>query len=118
MPKIEYLPIGIPVSQINGQTGTSYILALTDANNYVEMSSTSQNIVTIPASGTTNFAVGTEINIVQTSTGTTQISAAGGVTLNYYSPTTSSSAILKGQWSALTVVKRATDTWAAIGNII
>jgi len=101
----------------NAQTGTSYTLVLSDAGKYIEMNNASPNTVTVPATLTPDFPVGTEITIIQTGTGKTTIGFASGVVINYYSNTAAATSSIKAQWSAATLIKRATNTWVLIGNL-
>lgn len=101
----------------NSQSVTSYTLALSDSGKFIEMNNTNRNLVIIPLNATVPFANGTRVDIIQTGLGNTTASAEAGVTLNYYSPTTSASVSIKSQWSALTLIKRSTNSWLAIGNI-
>lgn len=102
---------------INAQTGTSYTLVLTDNGKFVEMNNSSSNTLTVPPNSSVAFSVGTQISIVQTGSGTTTITPGSGVTVNYYSSTSSATRTLRAQWAAATLIKRATDTWVLIGNL-
>ena len=100
----------------NAQTGTSYTLALTDLGALVELNNTSAITLTIPSEATVAFAVGDRIDIVQTGTGQVTVVGAtspNAVTVNAYD----GGLKLNGQWAAATLVKRATNTWLAIGNL-
>ena len=101
-----------PVST-NAQTGITYDLVLSDAGKLIEMNNGSANTINVPTNSSQPFPIGTKIDIVQTGTGQTSIAAAGGVTLN----SSNGSLSLSGQWSAATLVKRATDTWILIGGL-
>lgn len=101
----------------NAQTGTTYTLVLGDAGKYVEMNNASANTLTVPPNSDVAFSVGTEITVIRTGAGLTTIAPGSGVTVNYYSVSGSGTRSIKGQWSAATLVKRATDTWVLIGNL-
>jgi hypothetical protein len=101
----------------NAQTSASYTLVLTDAGKYIEMNNAGANTLTVPLNASVAFPIGTEITVIQTGAGATTIAPAGGVTVNYYSPTTSATRILKSQWAGASLIKRATDTWVLIGNL-
>ena len=101
----------------NAQTGSTYTLVLSDAGKYVEMNNSSSNILTVPLNASVAFPIGSEITIIQTGTGSTTITPAVGVTVNYYSLTSAATRIIKSQWSAATLIKRNTDTWVLIGNL-
>lgn len=101
----------------NAQTGTTYTLVLGDASKYVEMNNASANTLTVPPNSSVAFPVGTEITVIRTGAGLTTIAPGSGVIVNYYSVSGSGTRSIKGQWSAATLVKRATDTWVLIGNL-
>ena len=96
----------------NAQTA-SYSLVLSDASKIVEVSVGSANTLTIPTNASQAFPIGTQILILQTNTGQTTLTAASGVTVNG-----SPGLKLRSQWSSATLVKRATDTWVAIGDLV
>jgi hypothetical protein len=58
------------------------------------------------------FPTGSQINIIQTGAGQVTVAGAGGVTVN-----ATPGLKLRAQWSAATLVKRATDTWVLIGDL-
>lgn len=89
---------------INAQTGTTYTLVLTDAGKNVTLSNASTVTVTVPASGSVNYATGTVISFVNLGAGTVTISAAGGVTL-------SGSSLTIAQYGRSSIMKTAADTW-------
>jgi len=96
----------------NPQTA-SYSLVLTDAGKIVEMNVGSANDLTVPLDSSVAFPVGTNITILQTGAGQTTIVATGGVTIN-----STPGLKLRAQWSSATLIKRATDTWVAIGDLV
>jgi hypothetical protein len=91
---------------------TSYTLVLSDRNKMVEMNSTSPNIATIPTNTAQEFPVGSQVNILQTNTGQTSIVGDTGVTV-----VGTPGLKLRAQWSAVTLVKRGTNSWVAIGDL-
>lgn len=97
----------------NSQTGTSYTFVLTDGEDkLVEMSNAAAITATVPLNSSVAFPVGTQINVLQTGAGQVTIAATGGVTLNG-----TPGLKLRAQWSAATLIKRATDTWVAVGDL-
>jgi len=96
---------------VNAQTA-SYTLALTDRNNLVEISNASANTLTVPPNSTVAFPIGAQISILQTGAGQTTITAGAGVTIN-----STPGLKCRTQWSSATLIKRATDTWVAIGDL-
>lgn len=97
---------------ITNQQTASYTLALTDDGDLVEMNVGTANNLTVPADNTVNFPIGTSIDILQVGAGQTTIVAASGVTINR-----ATGLKLRAQWSAATIIKRAANTWVAIGDL-
>ena len=87
----------------------SYTLVLGDANELIEMSG--GGTLTVPTNASVAFPVGAQISILQT--GASQVTVGGaGVTIN-----ATPGLKLRAQWSSATLIKRATDTWALIGDL-
>jgi hypothetical protein len=97
---------------VTNQQTASYTLALTDDGDLVEMNVGTANNLTVPADNTVNFPIGTSIDILQVGAGQTTIVAASGVTINR-----ATGLKLRAQWSAATIIKRAANTWVAIGDL-
>ena len=102
----------VPTLVQNAQTD-SYTLVLADAGKLVEMGKATAQTLTIPLNSSVAFPVGTKIDVLQTGAGETTIAGAGGVTVN----SEGSKLKVNAQWQAVTLVKRATDTWVLIGAI-
>ena len=64
------------------QSGTSYTLALTDAETLVRFTNASTATVTIPTNASVAFPVGTVINLFPEGAGGIILAAAGGVTID------------------------------------
>jgi hypothetical protein len=103
----------------NAQTGTTYTFVLADADNkLVTASNASAQTYSIPTNATTAFPIGTQLNIIQIGAGQVTISAATpGTTTVVSTGATSASPKCRAQYSAMTLVKRDTDSWYAIGDI-
>jgi hypothetical protein len=99
-------------STINTQTGTTYTLVIGDAGKLVTLSNASAIALTVPTNAVAAYPTGTRIDLLQLGAGQVTISGAG-VTF------TSKGSALKitGQYSAATLIKTATNTWALIGDI-
>ena len=95
----------------NAQTA-SYTLVLADKNKIVEISNASANTLTVPPNSSVAFPVGSQINVLQTGAGQTTITAGAGVTING-----TPGLKVRAQWSYVTLIKRATDTWVAVGDL-
>ena len=96
---------------INAQTA-SYSLVVADNGKLVEISNASANTLTVPLNSSQAFPTGATLTILQTGAGQTTITPAGGVTING-----TPGLKLRAQWSSATLIKRATDTWVAIGDL-
>jgi hypothetical protein len=101
-------------NEFNTQT-TNYTLVLTDASKIIEMNvASSPNTVTVPTNASVAFPIGTEITIMQYSDGVTTIAAASGVTI----VSKDNARIIANRYTGATLVKRGTNEWYLIGNIV
>jgi hypothetical protein len=105
---IEFAP---STTLINPQSA-SYTLVLADKDKMVEMGNASANNLTVPLNSSVAYPIGTKITVVQTLAGQTTIAPTGGVTING-----TPGLKLRAQWSAVTLVKRAENTWVAFGDL-
>ena len=103
----------------NAQTGTTYTFVLADADNkLVTASNASAQTYSIPTNATTAFPVGTQINLIQIGAGQVTVQAAtSGTTTVVSTGATAASPKCRAQYSALTLIKRDTDSWYVIGDI-
>lgn len=103
----------------NAQTGTTYTFVLADADNkLVTASNAATQTYSIPTNATTAFPVGTQINLIQIGAGQVTIQAAtSGTTTVVSTGATAAAPKCRAQYSAVTLVKRDTDSWYAIGDI-
>jgi len=102
------------LTEINAQTGTTYTLVLADRAKVVTMNNAGANTLTIPTNSSVAFSVGTVINVIQLGAGTTTISGDTGVTVNGVS---AGSGDINTQYNGASLLKIATDTWVASGDI-
>lgn len=108
-----YVQAAIERVTINTQT-SSYTLSLTDSGELIEINSGSANTLTIPLNSTVAFPIGTSINIVQYGSGQTTLAGESvGVTIR----SKENKLKLTGQYSAVSLYKRGTDEWVAIGDL-
>ena len=98
---------------INAQTGTTYTFQLTDDGKLCTLSNAASITATIPPNASVAFGIGTQINVMQLSTGTATLTAGAGVTL--YSD--GSKFKTNAQYAITTIVKIAINTWVACGNL-
>jgi hypothetical protein len=103
----------------NDQTGTTYTFVLADADNkLVTLSNASSIAVSIPTNASVAYPIGTQINLIQIGAGQVTVSAATpGTTTVVSTGATSASPKCRAQYSAITLVKKNTDSWYAIGDI-
>ena len=100
-------------TDINEQTGTTYVLALTDAGKAVEMNNSAANTLTIPDAASVAFDVGESILLRQMGVGQTTIVAASGVTILNPHATLK----IRVRYGAVSLHKRAENTWCIEGNL-
>jgi hypothetical protein len=81
----------------------------------VEVGSSSPLTVSIPTNATAAFATGAQITILQTGSGQVTIAAtnAGTTTVNG-----TPGLKLRAQWSSAVCIKRATDSWVVLGDLV
>lgn len=91
----------------------SYTLVLADSGKVVEMNVASANTLTVPPNSSVAFPIGTLIGIDQIGAGQTTITPGSGVTIR----SSSSMVKLKGQYSSVSLRKRATDEWVLVGDL-
>jgi hypothetical protein len=94
-------------------TGTTYTLVLADRGKLILASNAAAQTVTVPTNATAAFVVGTQLDIVQTGAGTVSVIGAGGVTVNGVG----TALPFRAQYSAVSLIKTATNTWLLIGDL-
>lgn len=105
--------LALAMVAINAQTGTSYTAVLADDGKLVTADNASAITLTIPPNGTVAFGIGTQINIMQLGAGQVTITPGAAVTIR----SAGSKLKTNGQYSVATVIKIASDTWVAVGNL-
>jgi hypothetical protein len=91
----------------------SYTLSsLDDRDCILEMNNLAANTVTVPQDSSTNFPIGTTIDIIQANSGQTTVVASPGVTIN-----ATPGLQLRQTWSVATLLKRAPNTWLLFGDL-
>ena len=103
----------------NAQTGTTYTFVLADADNkLVTASNSSAQTYSIPTNASVAFPIGTQINLIQIGAGQVTVNAVtSGTTTIVSTGATAATPKCRAQYSAITLVKRDTDSWYAIGDI-
>jgi len=100
-------------TSFNQQSGTSYTLVLADRGKLVECSNASAITLTVPPNSSVAYPTGTVIDILQTGAGQVTVAPGSGVTIN-----ATPGLKLRTQWSSATLIKRSTDTWVLVGDLI
>ena len=99
-------------------TTNVYTTVLTDADNKLLLltNGATAGSLTIPLNATVPFAIGCQLNLVQTGTGqitvnraTTGVTINGSTTVNY---------LFAQQYSMISLVKTASDTWVLTGDFV
>jgi hypothetical protein len=109
---------GIPISTKADKLNTfdaetaNYTLILSNADQIVEMNVGSANTLTVPPNSAVAFPIGTELTVLQTNTGQTTLTPGVGVTING-----TPGLKLRAQWASAVLIKRAENTWVAIGDL-
>ena len=109
---------GIPISTKADKLNTfdaetaNYTLILSNADQIVEMNVGSANTLTVPPNSSVAFPIGTELTVLQTNTGQTTLTPGAGVTING-----TPGLKLRTQWASAILIKRAENTWVAIGDL-
>ena len=103
----------LPYIAATTQDGTTYTLALSDANTAVEVTSSSSVIITVPPNSAVAFTVGTIIELLQYGSGTLTVAAGSGVAIRSANNLLSA----RTQYSMLSLRKRATNEWVLVGDL-
>ena len=96
----------------NANTATAYTLVLADKNKVVELNNAAAIALSVPADNTVAYATGTQITLLQTGAGQVTIAGVAGVTVN-----ATPGLKMRAQWSSVTLLKRAANTWVAMGDL-
>jgi len=104
---------GVPSRTTIISKTTDYTLSnLSERDSLIEINAAGATTLTVPADSSTNYPVGTSLDILRVGAGALTVSPAAGVTLNY-TPGNK----LRAQWSSATLVKRAANTWVLLGDL-
>lgn len=91
----------------------NHTLVLSDKNKVVEFNLSSNHTLTIPANSSVAFPIGSQVTVVTYGTGRTQVVGAVGVTVRGTPGTW-----LRTQYSSAVLIKRATDEWYVLGDVL
>tara|TARA_B110000971_G_scaffold100915_2_gene103785 strand:+ start:1866 stop:3737 length:1872 start_codon:yes stop_codon:yes gene_type:complete len=101
----------LSITPISQKTASYALAATSEKDSVIEILSGSATTVTIPAESSVNFPVGSTLDILQAGTGQVTIAGASGVTVN-----STPGLKLRAQWSSVTLLKRASDSWIVFGD--
>lgn len=91
----------------------NHTLVLSDGGGLIDVNAGTAKTITVPANASVSFPLGTQIIVVRKGSGTLQISAAVGVTINSVSGNT----YISTRYGAATLVKIASDEWYLFGDL-
>lgn len=96
-----------------GERTSTFVVQLTDANKFIEVNGTFN--INIPTNASVAFPIGTQMTFLNTGSGTITFAAStpGTTTLN-----ATPGPKLRTQWSSATLIKRKTESWVLIGDLI
>ena len=97
---------------INAQTGTTYTPVATDAGKLVTLSNAGAITVTLPQDSSLTFAIGKRIDFAVIGAGMATFTAGAGATVN-----ATPSAVTRAQYSSVSAIKRAANTWLLVGDL-
>jgi len=97
---------------VNAQTGTTYAPILTDRGKIVTLNNAGAITVTLPSDATTAFPVGTQIDFAVIGAGMATFVAGSSATVN-----ATPSAITRAQYSSVSAIKYAANTWLIVGDL-
>jgi len=107
-------PSGLDTSILSiNSYSTGYTLQIGDKGNLVEIASSSNLSITVPTENTVPFLNGTQILLVRGGTGSLGVTGTVGVTLN----SSQGYLNLNNQYSAATLIKKATNVWYLFGDL-
>ncbi|WP_396659512.1 hypothetical protein [Microbacterium sp.] len=97
---------------INAQTGTTYTLVLSDQGKFITLTNASPITLTVPPNSSVAFPVGAQVDLAAMGDGMVTVTPGSGVTVNG-----TPSLVTRAQYSAVTLIKLATNTWLAVGDL-
>lgn len=101
-----------PFPSINTKSA-SVTLALTDANDFLNCTNSSNITLTVPPNSSVAFPIGTQIAIAQRASGTVTFAPGSGVTIN----SKDSNLTIDGQYATASLIKISSDTWVLTGAL-
>ena len=109
----EMTNVATAMISINAQTGTSYTTVLADDGKLITLDNAASITLTIPPNSSVAYGIGTQLNLMALAAGVVTITAGAGVTIR----SDGSKLKLNAQYAVATVLKIASDSWVAVGNL-
>ena len=94
------------------QSTTAKTLALTDANDYIRCTNTSDLTITIPTDASVAFPIRTQIQIIRAGTGQVTFAPISGVTINK-----AEGLKIAAQYKSVVLTKVSSNTWDLVGAL-
>lgn len=111
----EFLDIGAAiVSTVATQTGSSYTIALTDAQTYIRFTNSGGCLISIPPNSSVAFPINTEIEFYQGGAGRVSVTAESPAEINPVTGFLDETAV---QGSTIKIKKVTTDSWDISGRL-
>lgn len=98
---------------VAAKTG-AYTIASGDQGELIELGGSASYTISIPTDATFNFAIGTQITLLNITSSTKTIAAATPATTTVNA---TPGLKLRTQWSSATLIKRAANLWVVVGDL-
>lgn len=105
------------ITQPFGTISSSHVLGTADANKLIKTTSSTAITVTLPPNGSVAFPVGQKVDFMQMGVGTVTFAAGSAGTAGTVALRATPSAIIRTQYSAVSVIKLDTNEWGLIGDL-
>ena len=99
-----------PLLKLENVVTTNYTLAYSDISKVIAVNNSSSAIITVPSNASVAFPVGAIINVYSMTDQLVSVAGASGVTVR-------NAGTIDGQYSEISLRKRASDEWVASGKI-
>lgn len=99
-------------SSVNPQTGTNYSAAASDAGKLVTLTNSSAVTLTLPTDSSQSLPIGSQIDFAGMGSGHVTFVAESGATVNGAPSLTT-----RAQYSAVSAIKYAANSWLIVGDL-
>lgn len=93
-------------------SSNNYTLILSDKDKMLELNNSVASTVTVPTDSSVNYPIGTQIHLLQVSTGQFTVTPQNSTVIIDATP----GLRLRTRWSSATLIKRGPNLWVAIGD--